>query len=162
MELDETDRAILRVLSTDARLSYRDIAKQLGTSHASVSARVKRMEDGGLIRGYAAVADPYAEGLYPLCLRISAKPGYDLTEIGKSLSRLPEVHTAMRVSGDCELLALTLSETREKALELLSRINGIEGIEKAESHVVLDSIKLSGFEMKETPPRRAEWLPPDS
>jgi Lrp/AsnC family transcriptional regulator for asnA, asnC and gidA len=159
MDLDETDRAILRVLSSDARLSYRDIAKQLGTSHASVSARVKGMEEAGLIKGYTAVTDPYAEGLYPLCLRISAKPGHDLTEIGKRLSQLPEVHTAMRVSGDCELLALTMSESREKALELLSRISAIDGIEKAESHVVLDSIKISGFELKDKLPRRAEWLP---
>ena len=148
METDTVDKQILDVLATDARLSYRDIAKKLGLSHASVSARIKRLEEGGVIRGYAAVVDPDAEGLYPLCLRISAKSGYELTEIGKKVSEFPEVHVVMRVSGECELLALTLSGDRQAALDLLAKINRIEGIEKAESHVVLESLKLSGFRLK--------------
>ncbi|MCX6649102.1 MAG: AsnC family transcriptional regulator [Candidatus Bathyarchaeota archaeon] len=97
MEIDSVDRQILDVLAADARLSYRDIAKRLGVSHASISARIKKLEDGGVIRGYAAVVDPDAEGLYPLCLRISAKSGYELTEIGKKVSEFPEVHVVMRV-----------------------------------------------------------------
>src|SRR4030042_3459195 len=148
-DIDKVDREILKLLSEDARLSYRDIAKKLGVSHANVSARIRRLEEVGVIRGYTIVVDPYAEGLYPLCVRISAKPGVELSEIGKKIANLPEVYVAMRVSGECELLALTLSENREKALELMSQINKIEGIEKAESHVVLDAIKLSGFDLNQ-------------
>ncbi len=148
MDIDSWDRQILETLARDARLSYRDIAKHLGLSHASVSARIKRLEEGGVIKGYAAVINPDAEGLYPLCLRISAKSGYELGEIGRRIAEFPEVHVVMRVSGECELLALTLSGDRQAALDLLSRINRVEGIEKAESHVVLESLKLSGFRLK--------------
>jgi len=148
LEIDEVDRQIMGILAADARLSYRDIAKRLGLSHASVSARIKGLEEEGVIRGYTTVIDPDAEGLYPLCLRISAKPGFELGEIGRRVSALPEVHVVMRVSGDCELLALTLTENRRAALDLLAEINRIEGIEKAESHVVLESLKLSGFSLK--------------
>jgi Lrp/AsnC family leucine-responsive transcriptional regulator len=148
MDIDSVDRQILEALARDARLSYRDIAKQLGLSHASVSARIKRLEESGVIKGYTAVINPDAEGLYPLCLRISAKSGYELGEIGRRIAEFPEVHVVMRVSGECELLALTLSGDRQAALDLLSRINRVEGIEKAESHVVLESLKLSGFRLK--------------
>ena len=148
MDIDSVDRQILEALAKDARLSYRDIAKMLGLSHASVSARIKRLEEGGVIKGYAAVINPDAEGLYPLCLRISAKSGYELGEIGRRVSEFNEVHVVMRVSGECELLALTLSRDRQAALELLAKINRIEGIEKAESHVVLESLKLSGFSLR--------------
>jgi DNA-binding Lrp family transcriptional regulator len=148
MDIDSVDRLILEALAKDARLSYRDIAKMLGLSHASVSVRIKRLEDGGVIKGYAAVINPDAEGLYPLCLRISAKSGYELAEIGKRVAEFSEVHVVMRVSGECELLALTLSSDRKEALELLAKINRVEGIEKAESHVVLESLKLSGFSLK--------------
>ncbi|MGD0805601.1 MAG: Lrp/AsnC family transcriptional regulator [Candidatus Bathyarchaeia archaeon] len=148
MELDSVDTQILDVLAKDARLSYRDIAKRLGLSHTNVSARIKRLEDDGVILGYAAVIDPDTEGLYPLCLRISAKSGFELGEIGRRVSEFPEVHVVMRVSGDCELLALTLSRDRQTALDLLAKINRIDGIEKAGSHVVLQSIKLSGFCLK--------------
>ena len=148
MEIDSVDRQILDVLAKDARLSYRDIAKMLGLSHASVSARIKRLEEGGVIKGYAVVINPDAEGLYPLCLSISAKSGYELGEIGRRVAEFPEVHVVMRVSGECELLALTLSGDRQSALDLLAKINRVEGIEKAESHVVLESLKLSGFSLK--------------
>ncbi len=148
MDIDSVDKQILEALAKDARLSYRDIAKMLGLSHASVSVRIKRLEDGGVIKGYAAVINPDAEGLYPLCLRISAKSGYELGEIGKRVAEFPEVYVVMRVSGECELLALTLSSDRQAALELLAKINRVKGIEKAESHVVLESIKLSGFSLR--------------
>jgi DNA-binding Lrp family transcriptional regulator len=148
LEIDSVDKQILSALAADARLSYRDIAKRLGLSHASVSARVKKLEEGGVIKGYTTVVDPDAEGLYPLCLRISARPGYELAEIGRRVSEFPEVHVVMRVSGECELLALTLTGDRQAALDLLAKINRIEGIEKVESHVVLESLKLSGFRLK--------------
>ena len=51
------------------------------------------------------------------------------------------------MSGECELLALTLSADWQSALDLLAEINRIPGIEKAESHV-LESLKLSGFRLK--------------
>ncbi len=148
MAMDEVDRQIVELLAGDARLSYRDIAKRLGASHASVSARIKRLEESGVIRGYSVVVDPDAEGLYPLCLRISATAGSELSEIGRKVAELPQVHVVMRVSGECELLALTLSPDRQSALNLLAEINRIPGIGKAESHVVLESIKLSGFRLK--------------
>lgn len=148
MEMDEVDRRIIELLAGDARLSYRDIAKRLGASHANVSTRIKRLEEGGIIRGYSVVVDPDAEGLYPLCLRISARSGHELSEIGRRVAEFPQVHVVMRVSGECELLALTLSADRQSALDLLAEINRIPGIEKAESHVVLESLKLSGFRLK--------------
>lgn len=41
MHLDELDNKILQLLSRDSRLSYRDIAKELGVSHANVASRIK-------------------------------------------------------------------------------------------------------------------------
>jgi DNA-binding Lrp family transcriptional regulator len=64
------------------------------------------------------------------------------------MSEFPEVHVVMRVSSECELLALTLTKDRQAALDLLAKIKRVEGIEKAESHVVLESLKLSGFRLK--------------
>ncbi len=148
MEIDAVDRQIIGLLESDARLSYRDIAKKLGASHANISVRIKRLEEVGIIKGYSVVIDPDAEGLYPLCLRISAAPGSELSDIGKRIAELPQVHVVMRVSGECELLALTLSPDRQSALDLLTEINRIPGIGKTESHVVLESLKLSGFRLK--------------
>jgi DNA-binding Lrp family transcriptional regulator len=148
LELDELDRKILALLSEDSRRSYREIAKHLGVSHANVSGRIRRLEEGGVIKGYTVILDPEVMNLYPLCLRISAGPRADLSEIGREVASLEKVHVVLRVSGDCELLALTMCEDRQEALNLLSEISGIAGVDKAESHVVLESLKLSGKNLK--------------
>lgn len=143
-QIDDLDRDILKLLQADSRMSYREIAKVLDVSHVNVSSRIRAMEESGVIRGYAVVTDPDALGSYPLCLRISAAAGGDLSEIGSRVADQMEVSVVMRVSGECELLALAMCRDRQSAVELLDRISGIPGIEKAESHVVLESIKLSG------------------
>ena len=51
MDLDDLDLEIVQLLSEDARLSYREIAKRLAISHANVSNRIKRLEQKDVIRG---------------------------------------------------------------------------------------------------------------
>ena len=53
--LDELDVKILRLLSADARKSYRDIAKATDASISTVSSRVRKLEDLGVIIGYVPV-----------------------------------------------------------------------------------------------------------
>ena len=148
LEPDELDRKILALLSEDSRRSYREIAKHLGVSHANVSGRIRRLEEEDVIKGYTVILDPEVMNLYPLYLRISAGPQADPSEIGRKVASLEKVHVVLRVSGDCELLALTMCEDRQEALNLLSEISGIAGVDKAESHVVLESLKLSGKNLK--------------
>lgn len=148
LELDELDRKILALLSEDSRRSYREIAKHLGVNHATVSGRIRRLEEEDVINGYTVILDPDVMNLYPLYLRISTGPRTDPSEIGRKVASLEKVHVVLRVSGDCELLALTMCEDRQEALNLLSEISGIAGVDKAESHVVLESLKLSGKNLK--------------
>jgi len=142
------DNEILKLLQKDSRQSYREIAKQLDISHVSVSSKVKALEESGIIKGYTTITDPDKLNSYPLCLRISASNGADLSKIGDKIADYPEVSVVMRVSGDCELLALAMSENRESALKLLDEISAIKGIGKVESHIVLEAIKLAGVMLK--------------
>ena len=145
---NDIDSQILRLLAEDSRQSFRELAKQLNISHVSVSSRVKALEESGVIRGYTCVIDHDKLDYYPLCLRISASQGGNLSRIGDEVASHIEVNVVMRVSGDCELLALAMCESRESALALLDRINEISGIAKTESHIVLEAIKLGGVKLK--------------
>ncbi len=58
MDLDATDAAILRCLQRNARSSLRTIAKEVGVSVPTVSARLRNLEALGIVRGYRAVLDP--------------------------------------------------------------------------------------------------------
>jgi len=145
---DNIDSEILRLLAEDSRQSFRELAKQLDISHVNVSSRIKALEESGVIRGYTSVTDPDKLGYYPLCLRISASQGCNLSRIGDEIAENSEINVVMRVSGDCELLALAMCESRESALVLLDKINEISGIAKAESHIVLEAIKIGGIKLK--------------
>ncbi|MBK81523.1 MAG: AsnC family transcriptional regulator [Gammaproteobacteria bacterium] len=57
MELDPAERQILRLLQGDGRLSNVALAERVGLSESPCFRRVKRLEEAGLIRGYAAVVD---------------------------------------------------------------------------------------------------------
>jgi len=146
--LEELDKKILELLSLDSRLSYRDIAKKLGVSHANVSSRIKKLEEENVIRGYTIILDPEYLNLYSLCIRIATKTGANLATIGREVASLPQVYVVLRVSGECDLLVLGMCKDRQEALELISKISNIKGIEKVESHVVLETIKLAGVKLK--------------
>ena len=148
VQREDLDNEILRLLQSDSRMSYREIAKALDVSHVNVSSRIKAMEGQGRIVGYTAIVNPDAQHHYPLCFRISAESGSDLSEIGRRVAEYDEINVVVRVSGECELLALAMCEDRESAIRLLDEIGVIPGIDKAESHVVLETIKLGGKKLK--------------
>jgi len=123
VEIDDLDRQILLLLAADSRLSYRELAKRLGISHANVSTRIKRLEDQNIIQGYTAVLNPERLDLYPLCIRVSAGPGADFTEIGREIAELDITQVVLIVSGECELLALAMCRDRQEAIELFKTLN---------------------------------------
>ncbi|MBW3581686.1 MAG: Lrp/AsnC family transcriptional regulator [Euryarchaeota archaeon] len=58
MELDDLDVRILRILSEDARLSLREVARRLGSTAPTVSARLARLEESGIVSGHSVVIAP--------------------------------------------------------------------------------------------------------
>ena len=56
--LDTFDRNILDVLTTNGRISVTDLAKRIGLSKSPTQARLRRLEETGIIRGYRALYDP--------------------------------------------------------------------------------------------------------
>ena len=71
--LEETDRAIIRLLAADGRMSFTDLAKETGLSVSAVHQRVRRLENRGIVTGYSVKLEPTEIGL-PLTAFISIKP----------------------------------------------------------------------------------------
>ena len=71
--MEEIDRHIVRLLAADGRMSYTDLGKSTGLSTSAVHQRVRRLEQRGVLRGYAALVDAEAVGL-SLTAFISIKP----------------------------------------------------------------------------------------
>jgi Lrp/AsnC family transcriptional regulator, leucine-responsive regulatory protein len=69
----DVDRALLSALARDGRASFTDLAERVGLSVSAVHQRVRRLEQRGLITGYAAHIDAKALGL-PLTAFVSITP----------------------------------------------------------------------------------------
>ncbi|MFB3135844.1 MAG: Lrp/AsnC family transcriptional regulator [Rhodospirillales bacterium] len=101
-DLDATDGRILEALIDDARISIAELARTVGLSPPSVSERIKRLEEAGVIEGYTLRINPQALGL-PLAawLRIRPIPG-QFHKVAGILQRLPEIVECDRITGeDC-------------------------------------------------------------
>lgn len=100
MAFDRLDRQILQLLQTDGRIKLSELGRRVRLSPAAVTERVRRLEEAGVIQGYAAVVDPDRLGLPILAfvrLRYpngNYKPFHDLVAV------TPEILEAHHVTGD--------------------------------------------------------------
>jgi Lrp/AsnC family leucine-responsive transcriptional regulator len=121
--VEETDRLIVRLLAQDGRMSYTDLAKASGLSTSAVHQRVRRLEERGVIRGYAAVVDPEAVGL-SLTAFISVTP-FDPAapdDVPDRLADIPEIEACHSVAGDESYILKVRVPTPGHLEDLLSRI----------------------------------------
>ena len=100
LEIDGVDRRLLAVLSEDARISLKELAGRVGLSSPSVSDRLRRLEERGIIRGFTVDIDPAALG-YSLqaIVRIRPLPG-KLHIVQALIAEIPEVVDCDKVTGD--------------------------------------------------------------
>lgn len=143
--LDETDLRLLRLLSEDARLSQRALARELGMSAPAVGERVARLERHGVITGYSARLDWSAIG-YPttVYLTVVAVLDYEQAQIMRALSEIAEVEEIMLVTGDIDLLVrVRVRDYTHLRDLLLNRIWHIEGIQRTETSMTLAEMPVT-------------------
>ncbi len=121
--MEDTDRNIVRLLAGEGRMSYTDLARSTGLSTSAVHQRVRRLEERGVIRGYAAVVDLEAVGL-ALTAFISVTP-FDAAapdDVPQRLEKIAEIEACYSVAGE-ESYILKVRVATPSALEdLLARI----------------------------------------
>jgi Lrp/AsnC family leucine-responsive transcriptional regulator len=104
-EIDAVNRRVLEELQRDPRLTMSELGRRVGMSSPSVTERVRRLEEAGVIRGYRLDLNPAALGL-PIAayIRIRPNPG-QLPRIAELAQQIPEVVECHRVTGeDCFVL----------------------------------------------------------
>jgi Lrp/AsnC family transcriptional regulator len=106
-DLDNIDRAILRLIATDASLSLNDIADKVGLTATPCWKRIKRMEETGIIKSRIAVLDADKLGL-PVSVFVSVETADHsaewLARFADTVQKTPEIVGAWRMSGDVDYL----------------------------------------------------------
>jgi DNA-binding Lrp family transcriptional regulator len=148
IKLDKKDLEILRMVQEDAKKSIKDIAMKVGSPITTVYAKIKRMEDLGIIKDYKAIIDPkkIERGITTfilvkfLYLTPKSKETLFQREIVKKMSMLPEIQETHIVSGDFDII-IKGKDIEEIGKFVTDRLRAIEGIERTLSCIVFETIK---------------------
>ncbi len=141
MKLDETDKKILENLTSDARLSARQIALKLDMSTVTVLSRMKKLENEKIITGYSALIDHERIG-YDLTAIIEIIAKKDkLSKIQEKLSKIGNVCAVYDITGTTDTIVICKFKKREDLSNFVKEIASIPYIENTITNVALNTIK---------------------
>ena len=133
IDIDDTDKQILRLLQTQARMSITELAERVNLSATPCARRIKRLEDSGIITGYHTQSDAKKLG-YPLAVFIAISMDrhtadrFELFE--EKIQSFDEVVSCSIVTGRTEdyLIKVRVRDMAHYEEFLLHRLNRIEGV----------------------------------
>lgn len=140
MKFDETDVKIISALQKDARLSMRELGKKVHLSAPSVTERVKKLEDEGIISGYTIKINHKKLGFNIECIiEVTLRNG-DFVHFKKFIKDYPGVLFCYRVTGQvCYILMLTASSLNE----IEKFINSVTTYAETITNVVFSTLPTS-------------------
>ncbi len=140
--VDELDINILKLLRDDARLSFRNIGKELNMSTGTISQRVKRLVNDGVIRKFTCIIDPAKVGKHcTVLVMVRSRPGAKLEDIVKEIEALDEACCIHTITGDFNLHVMLRLKNHSAAAEFLENLRNMPGIQFITSFIVLQSHK---------------------
>lgn len=143
--LDETDRRILKALAANGRLSNTDLAREVGLSPSPCWQRVRRLEEAGVISGYAAILDHEALGVGETVLVEVMLDHHDtaaLEGFARAIVAMPEVLEVYLMAGEFDyLIKVAAGGTRDVEAFLREKLFRIPGLRHSRSSFSLRCLK---------------------
>jgi Lrp/AsnC family leucine-responsive transcriptional regulator len=143
--VDEKDKAILQLLQENAKLTVREIAQLVHLSATPVHERIKRMEDSGVIRQYAALVDhsKIKKGLMVICY-VSLKEHNKRSgaKFIKTMNELREITECYNISGEFDFMLKVVVENMDAYYDFhVNKLSQLENIGQVQSTFVMGVIK---------------------
>ena len=136
-EVDDTDRALLRLLKRNARASVTELAATLGVSRVTVNARMSALRADGIIRRFTVdLSDGADEDL----IRAVSLLELDLSQVDRvhrTLQRMPELSSVFTTNGKWALVAQSETKTLAAFDALLNRMGRVPGVLNVETCLLL-------------------------
>ncbi len=144
-DLDQIDKQILEILQEDARITNKDLSRKLGLSPPPTLERVKKLENLGYIKGYAAIIDPkkICLGTTMLVSVSLHQHRYDaIQEFEEAVLSFEEVLECYHVTGGEDfLIKVVCKDIDEFEKFLLEKLSILKNIGKMKTSVVLSTLK---------------------
>ncbi len=151
IKLDKQDIEILRILQQNCRLSANEIAKKTGILTTTVYAKIKRMEQLGVIKSYNAVLDSKKLGkpdtafvMVSFSYRLSGEKVLSQREIAKKIATFPEAQEVHIITGEWDLLVKVKAENIDAVGKfVVDKLRKIAGVDKVITSMVFRTEKES-------------------
>ncbi len=140
--LDELDREIVQLLIENARISYSDIGEKIGISRVAVKARIRALEQKGIIEEYTTVINPQKiSGAVSCYFEIETTPNC-LSDVTEILNRDNTVTQIYRVTGKDKLHVHAVAASAEEMENFLHTvIDTLPGVVSCSCNMILSRIK---------------------
>ena len=144
-DLDRFDRAILRVLASDGRISVTDLAREIGLSKSPTQARLRRLERAGIITGYRAFFDPIRLGLDHVSfveVRLDNTRETALAAFNAAAVKIPEIEQAHLIAGSFDyLLKVRTQDMTAYRRVLAEAISTLPHVASTSTYVAMEAVK---------------------
>ena len=138
--IDHVDRHILSVLQENCKLSLAKIGERVGLSAPSVIERIKKLEEGGVIRGYTAILDARKLGKdITAFIGVSINHPKLIAKFETAIDGFEDIQECHHVTGEYTLLLKVKANNTSELEELIRRIRSLEGVERTQTSVVLST-----------------------
>ncbi len=146
--MDNTDIRILKILQQEARISMKELGLRVNLTSPAVSERIKRLEESGVIEGYAAIVNPkklklHVEAIVHVSMKVSAHERFK--KLAMEEREIIECH---HVTGEDCMTVKVVCEDTHRLEEILDKIQAIGDTKTA---IILSS-----------PLKRKAIVPPNS
>jgi len=137
--MDDTDRAILGHLGSDARMSVAVLARKLKVARSTVQARLERLETSGVIAGYTLkLGEAARAGRIRATVLLTIEPRAQAGVLAR-LKSIPEVEAVFTTSGRFDLLLQVAAPSTAILDDMLDRIGALTGVKSSESLIHLST-----------------------
>ena len=137
----ETDDRIVGLLSQNADVSYREMARRLRLNESTVRKRVIALRKRGIIRRFLVDVDAEKLGYKSRVMLGIDVDSSKILEVGKALSSMQDVRMLFNTSGGHDFHAVVWSRDREAFAQLLNKISSAEGVLKVTPSFMVARLK---------------------
>jgi Lrp/AsnC family leucine-responsive transcriptional regulator len=138
--MDAVDRQLIQALRENGRASYAELGRLVGLSGPSVTDRINRLEQAGVITGYRATVAPAALGLGVTALiGIQLTDAADHEDVARRMRQLEEIEDCWFIAGDDSFMLKVRVADVDGLEHTVRRLSGLTGVARTRTTVVLST-----------------------
>jgi DNA-binding Lrp family transcriptional regulator len=137
LAVDELDERLLDLLRANARESYVDLAKHLGTSEGTVRARMKRLMDAGIIRRFTVRT---AGSNIKAIIEIKVETNVHTADISGKIASWKGVEQVFEISGENDILVIAEAQNTLELNEIIEKIRSFTQVQSTRSRLILREV----------------------